>query len=174
MSTTTAPSLGTAFLAELEQELEGTRRVLDRIPEDQLAWKPHAKCRTVGELALHIANVPGVFADMLTVEEFQLPDFDEQQDPSPATKAEILGALDEAAAKIRAVLDGMSDADFGTMWRVVKGDREIMALPKAAVARSFLLNHWYHHRGQLTVYLRMLDVPVPSVYGPTADENPFA
>ena len=118
--------------------------------------------------------MPGVFADMLTVEEFQLPDFDEQQDPSPATKAEILGALDEAAAKIRAVLDGMSDADFGTMWRVVKGDREIMALPKAAVARSFLLNHWYHHRGQLTVYLRMLDVPVPSVYGPTADENPFA
>jgi uncharacterized damage-inducible protein DinB len=168
--TTAGPALGEMFLAELEQELVKTRTVLERIPEDKLDWRPHRKSMSMGQLGYHIATVPGGFAQMLTVNELELPQLG---NPQPANRQEILDALEQSAVRIREVLGEMSDTDMHSTWRVTKEGQEIMAVPKTAVARSFLLNHWYHHRGQLTVYLRLHDVPLPSVYGPTADENPF-
>jgi len=94
--------------------------------------------------------------------------------PSAASAAELIPALEQSVAKAREIVGSMDEADLAKTWRVVDGDREVMALPVCAVLRSIMLNHWYHHRGQLSVYLRQVGVPVPSIYGPSADENPFA
>jgi uncharacterized damage-inducible protein DinB len=159
------------LLSELEQEAQATRRVLERVPEKHLAWRPHRKSRTLGELALHIAMVPGAVAELIaSPSPAQAPTF---VDPSPASAAELLPALDESLAKARRILTGMDDAAFTAIWRLMQADRELFAVPRAALLRSIMLNHWYHHRGQLTVYLRELDVSIPSIYGPSADENPF-
>ena len=161
------------LLQELEQEGEATRRVLARVPEGKLNWQPHKKSRTLGELALHVATVPGGVAEFAAMPSpAQAPDFG--PDPSPKNAAELMRALDESLAKARSILSGMSEATFNGTWRLMQGERELFTLPRSAFMRSIMLNHWYHHRGQLTMYLRELDVPVPSVYGPTADENPFA
>ena len=160
------------MLQELEQEAQTTRRVLERIPENQLNWRPHPKARTLGELALHVATVPGSVAEFIaSPSPAQVPDF---IDPSPPSAAELIPALDESIAKAKRVLARMDDEALMSTLRLVQGEREVFAIPRAALLRSIMLNHWYHHRGQLTVYLRQLDVPVPSVYGPSADENPFA
>jgi uncharacterized damage-inducible protein DinB len=160
------------MLQELEQEAQTTRRVLERISDSQLTWRPHEKARTLGELALHVAMVPGAVAEFVgTQSTVQAPEF---IDPSPKSAAELLPALDESIAKAKKVLSGMDDDTLMGTWRMMKGERELFALPRVAMLRSIMLNHWYHHRGQLTVYLRQLDVPVPSIYGPSADENPFA
>lgn len=160
------------MLLELEQEARTTRRVLERVPGDQLAWRPHAKARTLGELALHVAIVPGGVAELAASQSpAQAPQF---TDPRPQSAAELIPALDESVAKAKRVLARMDDAALMSTLRLMQGERELFAIPRAALLRSIMLNHWYHHRGQLTVYLRQLDVPVPSVYGPSADENPFA
>ncbi|HZE71662.1 MAG TPA: DinB family protein [Pyrinomonadaceae bacterium] len=160
------------MLQELEQEAQTTRRVLERVPDDQLAWRPHEKARTLGELALHIAIVPGAVAELVATQStVQAPQF---SDPSPTSASELIPALDESIAKAKRVLGGMDDDALMATWRMMKGERELFAVPRVAILRSIMLNHWYHHRGQLTVYLRELDVPIPSVYGPSADENPFA
>ena len=161
------------MLLELEQEAQTTRRVLERVPDDQLAWRPHEKARTLGELALHVAIVPGGVAELAASESpAEAPQF--TTDPRPRSAAELIPALDESVAKAKRVLGGMDDAALMSTLRLMRGEREVLAIPRAALLRSVMLNHWYHHRGQLTVYLRQLDVPVPSVYGPSADENPFA
>lgn len=159
------------LLQELEQEATTTRRVLDRVPEDQLGWRPHKKSRTLGELALHVATTPGGVATLVVQPEIEEPTF---SDPSPKSKAEVLAALDESLATAKRVLGTMDDAALNATWRMKRNGREILALPRVAMLRNVMLNHWYHHRGQLSVYLRELDVPVPSIYGPSADENPFA
>jgi uncharacterized damage-inducible protein DinB len=159
------------MLQELEMEARTTRRVLERVPDDQLTWRPHAKARTLGELALHIAQVPGNVAQIAAQSQIQRPQF---SDPSPRRASELVPALDQSIAKAKSLLGGMDDAAMMSTWRMMHGDRELLALPRVAFLRSILLNHWYHHRGQLTVYLKELDVPIPSVYGPSADENPFA
>ena len=160
------------MLQELEQEAATTRRVLERVPDKQLGWRPHQKSRTLGQLALHIATVPGAVAEFVaSPSPVQAPQFG--PDPSPASSSELMPILDQSIAKARKVLGSMDDATLLATWRMMLGDREIFAVPRAAMLRSIMLNHWYHHRGQLTVYLRQLDVPVPSVYGPSADENPF-
>jgi uncharacterized damage-inducible protein DinB len=160
------------MLQELEQEAQTTRRVLERVPEDQMNWRPHPKARTLGELALHVATVPGSVAEFIaSPSPAQVPDF---IDPSPPSAAELVPALDESIAKAKQVLGGMDDATIMATWRMMDGEREVFALPRVALLRSIMLNHWYHHRGQLSVYLRELDVPIPSIYGPSADENPFA
>ena len=159
------------LLQELEQETPATRRVLERVPNDRLSWRPHPKSRTLGELALHIATTPGAVAEFISTSPAQAPQF---TDPSPASAAELVPALEASLAKARQLLGGMSDETVNATWRVLRGDRELMAVPRVAMLRSIMLNHWYHHRGQLTVYLRELDVPLPSIYGPSADENPFA
>jgi uncharacterized damage-inducible protein DinB len=160
-----------ALLLELEQEAETTRRVLERVPGDRLSWKPHAKSMSLGQLALHIAMVPGAVAQLSTQAQVPPPQFIH---PEPASAAELIPALDKSIQQATEVLRGMDDAALGRTWRVVDGDREVMAVPVGGLLRSIMLNHWYHHRGQLSVYLREVGVPVPSIYGPSADENPFA
>jgi uncharacterized damage-inducible protein DinB len=160
-----------ALLAEMEQEAATTRRVLERVPDDKLAWKPHAKSMSLGQLTRHVAEGPAQIAGMIVPDTFEMPDFGEQ--PSPASAADAVKAHDEGLATVKRIVGGMDDAALGTVWRVTKGGQELLAMPKGAVVRSLLMNHIYHHRGQLSVYLRLLDVPVPSIYGPSADENPF-
>jgi uncharacterized damage-inducible protein DinB len=158
------------LLQELEMEAQTTRRVLERVPDEKLSWRPHAKSRTLGELALHVATVPGGVAQLVATSPVQAPQF---ADPSPTSASELIPALDASLATVRKTLGGMSDETITATWRMMAGDCEIMAVPRIAMLRSVMLNHWYHHRGQLTVYLRELDVPIPSIYGPSADENPF-
>jgi uncharacterized damage-inducible protein DinB len=160
------------MLQELEQEAQTTRRVLERVPDDQLAWRPHEKARTLGQLALHVAIVPGEVAELFaSPSPRQAPAF---TDPSPKSASELIPALDESVAKAKKALGGMDDAALMAPWRMMRGERELFAVPRVALLRSVMLNHWYHHRGQLTVYLKELGVPIPSIYGPSADENPFA
>jgi uncharacterized damage-inducible protein DinB len=159
-----------ALLQELEQEAHTTRRVLERVPGDHLGWKPHEKSMSLGQLALHVATVPGGVAQIAVQSPFPLPEF---KQPAAASAGELIPALEQSVAKAREILRTMDDAALANIWRAVDGKREVMALPVGALLRSIMLNHWYHHRGQLSVYLRQLGVPVPSIYGPSADENPF-
>ncbi|MGH2373411.1 MAG: DinB family protein [Gammaproteobacteria bacterium] len=159
------------LLQELEEEARTTRRVLERVPDNQLTWRPHKKARTLGELALHVASVPGGVAEMAVHSPVQAPRF---TDPSPSSASELIPALNQSIARAKKLLAGMDDATLMTTWRMMQGERELFAIPRVALLRSIMLNHWYHHRGQLTVYLRELGVPIPSIYGPSADENPFA
>ncbi len=160
------------MLQELEQEAQTTRRVLERVPDNQLAWRPHPKARTLGELAMHVAIVPGAVAELIgSPSPAQVPQF---ADPIPKSASELIPALDASIAKAKKALGGMDDAALMAPWRMMLGERELFAIPRVALLRSIMLNHWYHHRGQLAVYLRELDVPIPSIYGPSADENPFA
>ncbi len=160
-----------AFLAELDQEAQATRRVLDRVPGDKLSWKPNPKSMSLGELALHVASIPGLLSEFLNVDNFELPEI---SPPAPKSKADILQAFDDGLAKARAILPTFGGERGNQTWRLFKQGRELMAAPRLAMVRPFLFSHFIHHRGQLTVYLRLLDVAVPSVYGPSADENPFA
>jgi uncharacterized damage-inducible protein DinB len=165
-------ALVNGLLQELEEEAQTTRRVLERVPDDQLGWRPHKKSMTLGELALHVAMVPGGVAELAaSPSPAQVPNF---ANPRPTSAAELIPALEQSIAKAKKALSGMDDATLMETWRLVQGEREVFAVPRAKLLRSVMLNHWYHHRGQLTVYLRELDVPIPSIYGPSADENPFA
>ena len=160
------------MLRELEEEAKTTRRVLERVPENQLDWRPHQKARTLGELAMHVAIVPGGVAEFVaSPSPVQAPDF---TDPKLQAASELVPILDQSISKARQVLGGMEDADLLATWRLMQGERELFAGPRLGMLRAIMLNHWYHHRGQLSVYLRALDVPIPSIYGPSADENPFA
>jgi uncharacterized damage-inducible protein DinB len=158
---------------ELQQEAETTRRVLERVPADKLSWRPHPKSMSLGELALHIATIPGSISKLAQVDEFDVSavNFDP---PSPANKEEIFTTLDAGLKAAQQYLSGMSESSAVANWRMVAGPKEIFAMPRVALLRNIMLNHWYHHRGQMSVYLRLLDVPVPVIYGRSADENPFA
>jgi uncharacterized damage-inducible protein DinB len=160
------------FISELEQEAKSTRRVLERVPADKLDWQPHPKSMKLGQLALHVANLPGAFARM-----GRLDSFDASQarftPPMPQSADELVPTLEAGVAEARAFLSELDEKTAFAPWRFMHGERELMTLPKLGLVRTLMFNHMYHHRGQLVVYLRLLDVPVPSVYGPTADENPF-
>ena len=160
------------LLAELEQEANTTERVLARVPQAQLSWKPHPKSMSLGQLALHVATIPGNVAQLAAMD--TIPEPPQFIQAEAATAAELVPTLKASVAKAREVLGGFDDAAMGATWRLMAGGKELMVMPRAAVARMIMLNHWYHHRGQLLVYLRMHNIPLPSVYGPTADENPFA
>jgi uncharacterized damage-inducible protein DinB len=159
------------ILAELEQEAPATRRVLARVPDAHLSWRPHPKSFSLGQLALHVATIPGNIAQLAALE--QLAEPPQFVQPAATRAAELVPALDASLAQARQILSGFDDAAMTGTWRLLSGGRELMALPRAAILRTIMLNHWYHHRGQLLVYLRLHDVPLPSVYGPTADESPF-
>ena len=159
-----------SLLQEFEQEAQTTRRVLERVPEDRLAWKPHDRSMSLGQLALHVATVPGVIAEISRQSPFQLPKFTQ---PGATSTSEVLTAFEQSVGKARDILRTMDDAALAKTWRAVDGDREVFALPVGGLLRSIMLNHWYHHRGQLSVYLRQVGALVPSIYGPSADENPF-
>ena len=159
------------LLAELEQEAATTRRVLERIPQEHLSWRPHPKSMSLGQLALHVALVPGLVAENAALDIASPNSFIQ---PEAATAAELVPALAESVAKAKRALGTYDDAKMTAIWRLQKDGRDVLAMPRVAFVRAIMLNHWYHHRGQLLVYLRMHNVPLPSVYGPTADENPFA
>jgi uncharacterized damage-inducible protein DinB len=160
------------LLAELEQEAATTSRVLERIPQAHLSWRPHPKSMSLGQLALHVATVPGNVAELAAKD--TIPNPPNFTQPEAATAAELVPSLAASVSKAKQVLGGFDDARMGATWRLQRDGKEILAMPRVALVRSIMLNHWYHHRGQLLVYLRLLNQSVPSVYGPTADENPFA
>ena len=166
------PRIVDSILMELDQEAATTKRVLERVPNDKLAWKPHEKSMSLGQLALHVATAPGDVAGMTTEDEVEVPDFGEA--PTVSSTEELMAAYDKSISTAREILDGLDDEKAMATWKATKGGKELMAVPRIGVVRSIMLNHWYHHRGQLTVYLRLLNVPVPSIYGPSADENPWA
>ena len=159
------------ILQELEREAVTTRRVLECVPEGQLGWKPHEKSMSLGTLALHMANIPGNISRLASSDGLDGPP---NFAPAEATStAQILEALDTSLADARTILGAMDDERAMGMWSMSKDGKALMTMPRIGVLRNILLNHWYHHRGQMTVYLRLLGVSLPSVYGPSADENPF-
>ena len=168
--TTTAMTATAAIIQELEQEAATTRRVLERVPNDKLGWKPHPKSMSLGQLALHVATVPGIVSGIVSQNPFPVPEFNQ---PEAKSAEELIPALEASLEDAKKVLATFDETALGETWRLVDGEREVMAVPRGGVLRSIMLNHWYHHRGQLSVYLRLLDVPLPSIYGPSADENPF-
>jgi len=160
-----------SILMELDQEGKTTQRILERIPEDKLSWRPHAKSMSLGQLALHIATAQGNIAEMASVDNFQIGPMIQAEAKS---KKEVMDAFSERTAKAKDILAKMDDSRMMSAWVLSKGEKVLMSVPRIGVIRGLILNHLYHHRGQLSVYLRLLDVPVPSIYGPSADENPFA
>ena len=165
------PRIVDSFIAELEHETAATKRALERVPGDKLTWKPHPKSFSLGQLALHIAETPGAIAGMITKDVMEMGQFEQG---AAKSSAELIPALEKSVHTAKEILSGMDDQKMMAIWRFKSNGKELMALPRVALVRSIMLNHWYHHRGQLTVYLRLLGIPVPSIYGPSADENPFA
>ena len=159
-----------AVLMELDQEARTTRRHLERVPEDKLSWKPHPKSSSLGQIALHLAQLPGAISTMAAQDIFELPQFRQEE---AENCAEILQTFERSLSTAKEVLGQMDDQALMSTWTLKDKGQVLMSLPRAGLLRSILLNHYYHHRGQLSVYLRLLNVPVPSTYGPTADEDPF-
>jgi uncharacterized damage-inducible protein DinB len=158
------------LLKELEQEAQSTRRVLERVPSDRLDWRPHRKSMTLGELAMHVADLPGVIVEVST------RNFDANTvipRPGASSTAELLAVLEGSVKRAKAQLRTMTDADLALPWRMLNGERELWSVSRGELLRSVMLNHWYHHRGQLTVYLRLVEVPLPAIYGDSADESAF-
>jgi uncharacterized damage-inducible protein DinB len=160
-----------ALISELTREADTTRRVLARVPRDRFAWKPHGRSMSLGQLALHVATLQRGVAHLLDELECQAPNF---QQGEPQADTDLLAQLDESTAFAVEKLSAWQDAGLREVWTMKRGEQTLLQMPRREMVRAVMLNHWYHHRGQLTVYLRMLDVPVPSVYGPSADESPFA
>jgi uncharacterized damage-inducible protein DinB len=157
------------MLQEMEQESKATRRLLERLPADQLAWKPHAKSFSLGQLALHIAGIPGRIAEAVQEDTFE----PRAVQAEPKDRAEILATFESSLERARSLLSAMDDAMMLRPWSATVKGKAVMTIPRVAALRTIAMNHLYHHRGELVVYLRLLDIPVPMVYGPTADENPF-
>jgi uncharacterized damage-inducible protein DinB len=164
-------SIAKAMLAEFEIQAPITRRFLERLPEEKLTWKPHRKSMSAGQLAYHLAFTPGGVIRIVQANPAQAPDF--ANFPQPATREEILNTFNDSIAAVRNLLPKWSDAAMVETWRLVAGQKELLAQPRGAFLRDILLSHWYQHRGQFGVYLRMLDVPVPASWGPSADEPPL-
>ena len=164
-----------ALLGEFDHEMISTRKTLERVPEDKFGWKPHAKSGTMIWLAAHVAQLPGWGKETFTRDSLDIapPGQPPQQPAAPKSKKELLELFDKCATAGRDALARATDEDMMKPWTLLKAGNKLMTLPKVAVWRSFVMNHLIHHRAQLGVYLRLNDVPVPSVYGPSADENPF-
>lgn len=152
---------------ELKEESMNTLRILERVPEDKLGWSPHPKSMTLGQLALHIAVLPGAIAELLGERMREVPIVPL---PEAATHAEIIAAHTNSVAKAEEMLSSWGDEGLEAEWTMTSDGQIVMSVPRTAMIRSIMLNHWYHHRGQLVVYLRLLDMPIPAIYGPSADE----
>lgn len=168
-------SLSQTLLPEYDQEMATTRRVLERVPEDQLGWQPHEKSMPFGRLATHVAELAGWARTILQNDSLDLapPGGGGYQPHASSSRNELLEMFDKNVAASRAAIESTDDAAFMQKWTLLKGGQTIFTLPRVAVLRTMLLNHIIHHRGQLTVYLRLTGTPVPSVYGPSADEAIF-
>ena len=157
-----------ALLPEFDHEMAVTRKVLARVPEDKFAWQPHEKSMTLGRLAGHLAEIPGWAKETLTMDSLDMggdhtPDI-------PKTRADVLAKFDKLVSVARGIIDSTTDAVFISPWTLKNKGQEIFTMPKIAVVRGWVFNHNVHHRGQMSVYLRLTGVPVPSIYGPSADE----
>lgn len=158
------------LLVEFEYQAPITRKFLERLPDDKLTWRPHQKSMTAGQLAYHLASVPGGVVRVAGDNPHQVPDF--ANFPQPASRQEILNAFDESVAAVRDLLPKYDDEAMNETWRLVDGDRQLAEMPRAAFLRDIMFSHWYQHRGQFSVYLRLLNIAVPSTWGPSADELP--
>jgi uncharacterized damage-inducible protein DinB len=163
-------SIAETLLAEFEVQAPVTRKFLERLPEDKLTWKPHEKSMSAGQLAYHLAFVPGGIVRFVQSNPAQAPE--SFQFPQPTSREEILKAFEESIAAVRSLLPKFDDAAMKETWRLVAGGKEVLAQPRAEFLRDVMLSHWYQHRGQFSVYLRMLEVAVPASWGPSADEPP--
>lgn len=165
-------SIAQSLLPELAHEMAGTRKELERVPEDKFGWKPHAKSMSLCRLASHLAEVPSYGTAVLANSEFDILPAGKPYVPNEiGSRKEILALFDKNLEGLQEALGGMSDGDMLQPWTLLKGGTKVFTLPKVAVLRSMCLNHNIHHRAQLGVYLRLVDVPVPSIYGPSADEQ---
>jgi uncharacterized damage-inducible protein DinB len=160
------------MLNELRQEAVTTKRLLDGVPGDKLGWKPHSKSMSLGQLALHIANIPGGLSRLAQLDEFDVSRVNFEP-AIPESKEMVMAALEKSVAEASEYLASLTPESARADWRLMRRGTELSRMPGAAMLRGLLLNHWYHHRGQLSVYLRLLDVPIPVIYGRSADENPF-
>jgi len=159
-------------LAELDQEARVTRRLLERVPAKHLAWRPGPKAMALGALAWHVATIPGNIAALARLDGIDAATVDFEP-AMPGDVGELLPAFEAALEDARAFLRDFGAEAAAAPWRLSQHGKEVFTIPKAALIRSLMLNHWYHHRGQLVVYFRCLDVPVPAVYGRSADEKLF-
>jgi uncharacterized damage-inducible protein DinB len=158
-----------SLLAEFEVQAVITRKFLERLPDDRLTWKPHEKSMSAGQLAYHLAFVPGGVVRFVQNNPAQAPGFNF---PQPATRQEVLDAFEESIAAVRSLLPKFDDAAMSETWRLVVGGEEVLAQPRGEFLRDVMLSHWYQHRGQFSVYLRLLNIAVPASWGPSADEPP--
>ncbi|HUF34537.1 MAG TPA: DinB family protein [Gemmatimonadales bacterium] len=161
-----------ALLAELEREAKVTRRLLERVPAQHLAWRPGPKAMALGPLALHVASIPGSIAGLARLDGLDAATVNFEP-AMPAGVEELVPALEAGLEQARVLLRGFGPEAAAAPWRLTSNGKEVFTIPKAALIRTLMLNHWYHHRGQLVVYFRCLDVPVPAVYGRSADEKLF-
>lgn len=168
-------SLSESLLPEFDQEMANTRKTLERVPLNRFDWKPHEKSMAMGGLATHLCNIPTWAVFTIDQDSLDLAPGGVSQPPTELAKSEeeLLATFDTNVAKARAVIAGAADPDFFKPWSLMSNGNTIMTLPKIAVLRSFVMNHLIHHRAQLGVYLRLNDIAVPSIYGPSADESPF-
>ena len=164
-------TIAQSLLAEFETQAPITRRFLERLPEDKLTWKPHEKSMTAGQLAYHIAFVPGGVVRFVQNNPAQAPDF--ASFPQPASRQEILKTFEESISAVRNLLPKFDDASMQETWRLVAAGHEVLAQPRGLFLRDVMFSHWYQHRGQFSVYLRLLNVAVPASWGPSADEAPL-
>lgn len=162
-----------SMIAEFQAETPATRRVLERVPADRLDFRPHEKSMCLGQLSYHVALIPGRITQMALAGELDASKMTFQP-PMPESAAALLSTLEESVTTACDYLAGLDEATAAAPFRLTMGAKEILAMPRLGLMRTLAMNHWYHHRGQVLVYLRLLDVPVPIVYGRTADENPFA
>lgn len=161
-----------ALLPEYDHEMGTARRLLERIPDGELGWKPHQKSMSMGELAMHLAQIPGWAGAILKAPEFDMGQGGEDYAPkAPASCADLLQKFDKSVADARATIADTSDAEFMATWALKNRGQEVFSAPRVVATRSFIFNHSIHHRGQLSVYLRLKNIPVPSIYGPSADEG---
>ena len=158
-----------ALLAEYDHEMGTTRKLLDRVPEDKLSWVPHVKSMSLGGLATHIANLPTWGGAILNDTSYDLASAPPNLQPE-ASRSAILALFDGNMKRTRGWMD-KTDAEYACMWSLKRGGQEMFSLPRVAAFKSFVINHIIHHRGQMSVYLRLNDGPVPAIYGPTADEG---
>ncbi len=164
-------SLAQAFLAEFDHECKGTRKMLERVPEDKFPWKPHHKSMSLAHLTGHIAEMPGWAASVMGTEELDFAKMGHYKPTVPETHEELLAAFDKNVGDFKQAMADQSDESFLVTWTLRNGEHVITSMPRVSAIRGFVLSHTYHHRGQLSVYLRLLDVPLPQVYGPTADTD---
>jgi uncharacterized damage-inducible protein DinB len=162
-------TMAAMLLPEFDHEMRTTRTVLERTPAQDAAWRPHPRSTSLGDLAVHIATIPSWLVPVLNQTELDLAPKPGTAPAGFASVDELLAMFDENVRRARAALAAASDADFGVPWTLRAGERTVFTMPRGPVVRSFIMSHLVHHRGQFTVYLRLRDVPLPSVYGPTAD-----